>query len=75
MGEEVVELESEEDVDQVMDDDHENDQKRIDAQLAYLEVDQDQYINQDYQKEEAQESSPHRRLNEYDNAVSPIEED
>lgn len=50
VGEEVVELESDEEVEQAMEKDHENDQKRIDAQLAYLEVDQDQYINQDYKE-------------------------
>ena len=73
VGEEIVELESEEDVEQNMDQDHQNDQKRIEEQLKYLEVDKDQYINQDY-KNQAQES-PHRRLNEYDQMVSPIEED
>ena len=41
-------------------------------------MDQDQYINQDYQVNadaDAQKESPGRRLNEYDNMVSPIEED
>lgn len=79
VGEEVIEIDSDEDLNNLEQQDNEDEAKRIND---YLQVDQDQYINDEYANvdaEQKEEQSPSREANfEYGGVnpvISPIAED
>ena len=66
VGEEVVEIESENAVEEQLKDEGLDNPEKLEA---YLNVDQEQYIDEDYKV------SPGKRLDDYNEMVSPINED